>query len=85
MFTLFQLYSLSLLFTLLPFAHALKFDVQAHRGHESAKYERCIRNFVANNQLVVVTAIVDGSRGDGQQLNIQVSDPTQLSELQPPN
>ena len=56
----------------LPFISALKFDVAAHHGHESAKYERCIRNFVAKDQLVVVTANVDGSRNDGQQLNMHV-------------
>lgn len=57
---------------LLPFAAALKFEIQAHPGHESASKERCIRNFVAKDQLVVVTATVDGSRGDGQTLNMHV-------------
>jgi hypothetical protein len=61
-----------LFFLSLPLISALKFDVAAHHGHESAKHERCIRNFVAKDQLVVVTVIVDGSRGDGQQLNIHV-------------
>ena len=56
----------------LPLISALKFDVAAHHGHESAKYERCIRNFVAKDQLVVVTANVDGQRNDGQQLNMHV-------------
>lgn len=56
----------------LPLISALKFDMAAHHGHESAKYERCIRNFVAKDQLVVVTANVDGNRGDGQQLNLHV-------------
>lgn len=60
------------LFASLPLTSALKFDVAAHHGHESAKYERCIRNFVAKDQLVVVTANVDGQRNDGQQLNIHV-------------
>ncbi|KIW07735.1 endoplasmic reticulum vesicle protein 25 [Verruconis gallopava] len=58
----------------LPVISALKFDVAAHHGHESAKYERCIRNFVAKDQLVVVTANVDGNRGDGQQLNLHIKD-----------
>ena len=80
MLTFLRLCSFPLLLILLPFVHALKFDVQAHHGHESAKYERCIRNFVSNNQLVVVTVIADGSRGDGQQLNIHVSDCPKLSE-----
>ncbi|KAF2404056.1 hypothetical protein EJ06DRAFT_541613 [Trichodelitschia bisporula] len=53
---------------------ALKFDVPAHSGHESAKHERCIRNFVAKDQLVVVTAITDGYRGDGMQLNLNIHD-----------
>ena len=56
----------------LPLISALKFDVAAHHGHESAKYERYIRNFVAKDQLVVVTANVDGQRNDGQQLNMHV-------------
>jgi len=58
----------------LPLISALKFDIAAHHGHESAKYERCIRNFVAKDQLVVVTANVDGNRGDGQQLNLHIKD-----------
>lgn len=57
----------------LPLISALKFDIQAHPGHESAKMERCIRNFVAKDQLVVVTATVSGNRGDGQTLNMHVS------------
>ncbi|KAF2435660.1 hypothetical protein EJ08DRAFT_692238 [Tothia fuscella] len=58
----------------LPLISALKFDVVAHHGHESARHERCIRNFVAKDQLVVVTANVDGYRGDGQQLNMHIRD-----------
>ena len=72
MINLLKFYSCLLLFLSLPLISALKFDVTAHRGHESAKHERCIRNFVAKDQLVVVTVIVDGSRGDGQQLNMHV-------------
>lgn len=60
----------------LPLASALKFDIQAHPGGESAKQERCIRNFVAKDQLVVVTATVSGKRGDGQTLNMHVSTTT---------
>lgn len=63
---------LLLLLVSIPFASALKFDIQAHAGHESAKHERCVRNFVAKDQLVVVTAIVSGHRGDGQMLNMHV-------------
>ncbi|KAK1083327.1 vesicle coat component [Friedmanniomyces endolithicus] len=58
----------------LPLASALKFDIQAHPGGESAKQERCIRNFVAKDQLVVVTATVSGKRGDGQTLNMHKQD-----------
>ncbi|KAK6434055.1 vesicle coat component [Oleoguttula sp. CCFEE 5521] len=53
---------------------ALKFDIQAHPGHESASKERCIRNFVAKDQLVVVTAKISGSRGDGMVLNLHIKD-----------
>lgn len=56
----------------IPFSWALKFDLQAHTGH-SSKYERCIRNFVAKDTLVVVTATVSGQRGDGQMVNMHVS------------
>ena len=56
----------------LPLVPALKMDIQAHPGHESKSKERCIRNFVAKDQLIVVTAIVDGARGDGQTLNMHV-------------
>jgi p24 family protein delta-1 len=59
----------------LPLVSALKFDIQAHPGHESASKERCIRNFVAKDQLVVVTATVSGNRGDGMTLNMHVSSP----------
>jgi len=62
-----------LLLASIPLVSALKFDIQAHPGHESAKHERCIRNFVAKDQLVVVTAIISGHRGDGQMLNMHVS------------
>lgn len=61
-----------LLAFLLPLTAALKFDMQAHPGAESAAKERCIRNFVAKDQLVVVTATVSGNRGDGQTLNMHV-------------
>lgn len=64
-----------LLLALLPLSWALKFDIQAHPGSESAGKERCIRNFVAKDQLVVVTATVSGSRGDGQMLNMHVRKP----------
>jgi hypothetical protein len=55
-------------------ANALKFDLLGHPGHESQKKERCIRNFVGKDTLVVVTATVGGSKGDGMMVNIHVSD-----------
>ena len=61
-----------LLLVVLPFSLALKFDLAAHTGHNS-KYERCIRNFVGKDTLVLVTAIVDGQKGDGQMVNMHVS------------
>ena len=67
-----QIASYVLFLLALPLVSALKFDIAAHHGHEASRYERCIRNFVAKDQLVVVTANVDGNRGDGQQLNLHV-------------
>ena len=49
---------------------ALKFDLIAQPPH--SKNERCIRNFVNRDTLVVVTTILDGSRGDGQIVNMHV-------------
>ncbi|KAF3005543.1 hypothetical protein G7054_g5 [Neopestalotiopsis clavispora] len=49
---------------------ALKFDLEAKHG----KNERCIRNFVAKDTLVVVTATVDGRKGDGMVVNINIKD-----------
>ncbi len=46
--------------------NALKFDLAADGRL------RCIRNFVAKDTLVVVTAIVSGSKGDGQTVNMIV-------------
>ena len=45
---------------------ALKFDMAADGKR------RCIRNFVARNTLVVVTATVSGHKGDGQTVNMLV-------------
>lgn len=55
-----------------PLTTALKFDLHPVSAHDAAKYERCIRNFVAKDQLVVVTAILDGYRGDGQKVDMHV-------------
>lgn len=57
-----------LLLCLIQFSTALKFDLSAISG----KNERCIRNFVFKDQLVMVTAIVSGQRGDGQVVNMHV-------------
>jgi hypothetical protein len=54
-------------------ANALKFELAAHTGRESQKKERCIRNPVGKDTLVVVTATVGGARGDGMTVNIHVS------------
>ena len=61
-----------ILLVVLPVSHGLKFDLVAHSGH-STKNERCIRNFVNKDTLVVVTATISGSRGDGQVVNMHVS------------
>lgn len=66
-----RLLSYVLLFAI-PLASALKFDLHAVHAHEAARHERCIRNFVAKEQLVVVTVTMDGHRGDGQQVNMHV-------------
>ncbi|KAL3461004.1 WD40-repeat-containing domain protein [Aspergillus heterothallicus] len=61
--------ALGLLFLLfVQISSALKFDIVAGKG------ERCIRNFVLKDQLVVVTAIVSGDRGDGQMVNMHIKD-----------
>ncbi|KAJ5172962.1 Endoplasmic reticulum vesicle protein 25 [Penicillium capsulatum] len=52
-------------------ASALKFELPAASG---GKNERCIRNFVSKDQLVVVTAIVSGSKGDGQRVDMHIKD-----------
>ncbi|KOS20082.1 Endoplasmic reticulum vesicle protein 25 [Escovopsis weberi] len=55
-------------------AHALKFDLAAHSGPEDHRKEKCIRNFVAKDTLVVVTSTVDGYKGDGMVVNINIRD-----------
>ncbi len=51
---------------------ALKVDLEAFIKGDS-RGTRCIRNFVAKDTLVVVTATVDGTKGDGMILNMHVS------------
>jgi len=48
--------------------HALKFDLAADGK------QRCIRNFVGKDTLVVVTATVGGFKGDGQRVNMHIRD-----------
>ncbi|KAI9811201.1 MAG: vesicle coat component [Phylliscum demangeonii] len=55
-------------------ASGLKFDVHAHPLGHQKRSERCIRNFVAKDTLVVVTATVGGTRGDGQEVNMHIKD-----------
>jgi len=66
------LIELLILCYLVQLSTALKFELQAQSSHN--KNERCIRNFVARDQLVVVTAIVSGARGDGQIVNMHIKD-----------
>ncbi|CEO60007.1 Putative Protein ERV25 [Penicillium brasilianum] len=61
---------LTLFLLVVQLACALKFDLPANSG----KNERCIRNFVSKDQLVVVTAIVSGQKGDGQKVNMHIKD-----------
>ena len=61
-----------LLLLVLPLAAALKFDLHPGTAHDAAANERCVRNFVAKEQLVVVTAILDGFKGDGQKVDMHV-------------
>lgn len=72
-----------LLLAVLPFVTALKFDLHPVQPQDAARYERCIRNFVANEQLVVVTANLDGYRGDGQRVDMHVSGLQALSNVHP--
>ncbi|KAI1467815.1 emp24/gp25L/p24 family/GOLD-domain-containing protein [Daldinia caldariorum] len=58
---------------LIASVNALKFDLVA-RGPNDKKTERCIRNFVNKDTLVVVTAIVGGSKGDGMIVNMHIKD-----------
>lgn len=65
---MFSLYSLLLL---LVCADALKFDIEAFQKGDS-RSKRCIRNFVGRDTLVVVTSTIDGRKGDGMILDLQV-------------
>ncbi|KKZ62912.1 endoplasmic reticulum vesicle protein 25 [[Emmonsia] crescens] len=63
---------LLLLLCIAQLSAALKFDIPANPNN--GKNERCIRNFVNKDQLVVVTAIVGGQKGDGQVVNMHIKD-----------
>lgn len=63
--------TLGTLLLFLACVEGLKFDIEAaSRGDPRAT--RCIRNFVAKDTLVVVTATVDGYKGDGMVVNMHV-------------
>jgi hypothetical protein len=53
---------------LISTVNALKFELAADSR------QRCIRNFVARDTLVVVTATVGGHKGDGQMVNMSIRD-----------
>ena len=55
---------------LATFAQGLRFELEARQAKDVR--ERCIRNFVGKDTLVVVTAIISGNKGDGQTVNMQV-------------
>jgi p24 family protein delta-1 len=67
--------ALSLL-VLAAVSQALRFELPA----QAAQYvqPRCIRNFVNRDVLVVVTATISGTRGDGQRVNVDVPPKTSL-------
>lgn len=66
------LQALCSLILLIAAVDALKFDLQAYPKHDK-KSERCVRNFVSKDTLVVVTATVGGNKGDGMIVNMHVS------------
>ncbi|OLL23993.1 Endoplasmic reticulum vesicle protein 25 [Neolecta irregularis DAH-3] len=53
---------------------ALKFSISSFPESSASSYQKCISNFVSADTLVVVTAIVTGSKGDGQRVNIEIKD-----------
>lgn len=67
---------------LLAMADALKFDIMAYPAHDK-KNTRCIRNFVSKDTLVMVTSTIDGSKGDGMQVNIHVSSSSKIGPIHP--
>ncbi|KAI9849837.1 MAG: succinate dehydrogenase assembly factor 2 [Sclerophora amabilis] len=63
-----------ILLAIIDLSAALKFDLQSYSANQQTKSERCVRNFVARDTLVVVTAIVDGQKGDGQIVDMHIKD-----------
>ncbi|KAH6697576.1 endoplasmic reticulum vesicle protein [Plectosphaerella plurivora] len=53
-------------------AQALRFEL--HATAAGSARERCVRNFVAKDTLVVVTATVSGTKGDGMTVNMRIRD-----------
>lgn len=53
-------------------SNALKFAVPARPAGSGQAFERCIRNFVHKDAMVVVNVKTNGQRGDGQVLNLRV-------------
>ena len=62
--------SLWLVMVMLWTVQGLKFDLVAQP--QGQVKQKCIRNFVNANTLVVVTATISGQKGDGQVVNIDV-------------
>ncbi|KAF5094316.1 hypothetical protein D0Z03_002123 [Geotrichum reessii] len=59
------------LLALLPAVSALKFSVESKT---KGSPPRCIRDFVTKGKMVIVKIKTDGSKGDGQVLNINIQD-----------
>jgi len=62
----------AVLLSCLTVASALKFDLPAQQKKHLKP--RCIRNYVGKDTLVVVTATLSGTKGDGQTVNIYIKD-----------
>ncbi|KAI5842250.1 emp24/gp25L/p24 family/GOLD-domain-containing protein [Tricharina praecox] len=62
----------AVLLSYLTVASALKFDLPAQQKKHLKP--RCIRNYVGKDTLVVVTATLSGTKGDGQTVNIYIKD-----------
>ena len=67
---------LSLLIVFLKYISAIKFNLPA----QPSEYvnQLCLRYFVEPNELIIVTASVNGHKGDGQRVNMEVFDLPEL-------